>query len=317
MWSIMRKMAFSLPGMMRALSTTVSPFSTETCLWLSTATRGQRRHGLALRAGNQERPLCRGGRSMASCGRSRMPSGMSSRPRECAISVTDTMLRPITATRRPILLRQVEHQLDAVNRRAETGDHHAALGAVEDLFHARADGALRFGIAGTVGVGGIREQQQHAALAVIGQGVQVEQLVIGGGRIDLEIAGVDDDAEGRGDGQRHGADDRVGDVDELDFERSDLHDLLGLHLDEARLFLEFVFLQAPVHQRERESGAVYRDIDFREEIGDRADVVFVAVRQDDGPDLRTGALSGTSGRASPGRRPAARLRGTSSRNRPR
>ena len=39
MWSIMRKMAFSLPGMMRELSTTVSPFSTETCLWLSTATR--------------------------------------------------------------------------------------------------------------------------------------------------------------------------------------------------------------------------------------------------------------------------------------
>ena len=32
MWSIMRKIAFSLPGMMRELSTTVSPFSTETCL---------------------------------------------------------------------------------------------------------------------------------------------------------------------------------------------------------------------------------------------------------------------------------------------
>ena len=32
MWSIMRKIAFSFPGMMRELSTTVSPFSTETCL---------------------------------------------------------------------------------------------------------------------------------------------------------------------------------------------------------------------------------------------------------------------------------------------
>ena len=39
MWSIMRKIAFSLPGMMRELSATVSPGSTEMCLWLSTATR--------------------------------------------------------------------------------------------------------------------------------------------------------------------------------------------------------------------------------------------------------------------------------------
>ena len=74
-------------------------------------------------------------------------------------------------------------------------------------------------------------------------------------------------------------------MDELDLERSDLHDLLGLDLDEARLLLQFVFFQAAVHQRQRESGAVDRDIDFGEEIGDRADVVFVAVGQDDGADL--------------------------------
>ena len=79
------------------------------------------------------------------------------------------------------------------------------LGAAEDLFHARTDGALALGIAGAVGVGGIGEQQQDAALAVVGQGVEVEELVVGGGGIDFEIAGVDDDAERRGDGQRHGS----------------------------------------------------------------------------------------------------------------
>ena len=34
-----RKMLFSLPGMMRELSTTVSPASMWACLWLSTAAR--------------------------------------------------------------------------------------------------------------------------------------------------------------------------------------------------------------------------------------------------------------------------------------
>ena len=66
-----------------------------------------------------------------------------------------------------------------------------------------------------------RQQQQHAALAVVGQGVQVEQFVVGGSGVDLEIAGVDDDAERGGDGQRDRAHDRVGDVDELDLERAD------------------------------------------------------------------------------------------------
>ena len=130
-----------------------------------------------------------------------MPSGILSSPSECAISVTLTMLRPTTATRRPYSCGQVEHQLNAVDGGAEAGDHDAALGAIEDLFHPRAYGALGFGIARPIGIGGIGKQQQNAALAVIGQGVQIEQFVVGGGGVHFEIAGMDDHAERRGDGQ--------------------------------------------------------------------------------------------------------------------
>ena len=70
------------------------------CLWLSTATRDSADIGSPCVPEIRIATLS-GGRSMTSCGRSRMPSGISSRPSECAISVTDTMLRPITATRRP------------------------------------------------------------------------------------------------------------------------------------------------------------------------------------------------------------------------
>ena len=115
------------------------------------------------------------------------------------------MLRPMNATLRPYSWREIEDLLERWIEELKQEITSAALGAVEDIFQARPHGALALGVAGPVDVGRIGEQQQHAALAVIGQRVQIEQLVVGGRRIDLEIAGVDDHAERRGDGQRHGS----------------------------------------------------------------------------------------------------------------
>ena len=55
--------------------------------------------------------------------------------------------------------------------------------------------------------------------------------------------------------------------------------LIGM---KTRLFLEFVFLHAAFHQRQGERRAVDRDIDIAEEIRDRADVVLMAVGEDQG-----------------------------------
>src|ERR1051326_8435936 len=115
--------------------------------------------------------------------------------------------------------------------------------------------------------------------------MQVEQLVVGRGGVDLEIAGVDDDAERGSDGERYGADDGVGDVDELDFERSDFDDLLGLDLDEARLLLELVLFEAALYQGDGEGSAIDGDVDLGEEVWDGADVVFVAVGEHESTDL--------------------------------
>ena len=49
--------------------------------------------------------------------------------------------------------------------------------------------------------------------------------------------------------------------------------------------LQFVLFQAPVHQRQREIGSVDRDVDLREEIRHRADVVLVTVGQDHGAEV--------------------------------
>ena len=129
------------------------------------------------------------------------------------------------------LRRKIQHQLNSVDRRAETRNDQPPLGAIEDVFHAGPHGALGFGVAWPVRIGRIRKQQQHAALAVVGQRVQIEQLVIRGGGIDLEIAGVNDHSKRRGNGQRHRADNRVRYMNELDFERTDLQYLLRLDSD--------------------------------------------------------------------------------------
>ena len=180
--------------------------------------------------------------------------------------------------------RQIEDQLDAVDGGTEAGDHHPALGAVENLFHARADGALALGEAGAVGIGGIGEQQQDAALAVFGEGVEIEQLVIGGRGVHLEIAGVNDHSERRGNGQGHGAHDGVRHADELDFEGADLENLFGLDVDEAGLLIEVVLFHTALDQGQGEIGSVDGDSDIGKEIGDGADVVLVAMGEDQGAD---------------------------------
>ncbi len=185
---------------------------------------------------------------------------------------------------RPNSFESVEDLLEAVDGGTETGDEEAAFGAVEDVFEAGADGALGIGIAGAVGVGGIGKQEQDAAFAVIGKGVEIEEVVIGGGGIDFEIAGVDDDAERGGDGHGNGAHDGVGDVDELDFEGADFYDVFGFGGFEGDVF-DVVFFETAFDEGKGEGRGVDGYVEFGEEEGDGADVVFVPMGEQEGADV--------------------------------
>ncbi len=116
--------------------------------------------------------------------------------------------------------REVENLLQTMNGGTEAGDHQPARRADEQVLQPRPHRPFAFCIPGTVHVGRIRQQQQHPALAIFGQRVQIEQFIVGGRGIDFEIPGVDDDPERSGDGQRHRAHDGMRDVDELDGERT-------------------------------------------------------------------------------------------------
>jgi hypothetical protein len=114
--------------------------------------------------------------------------------------------------------------------------------------------------------------------------MEIEELVIGGSGVDLEIAGVNDHSERRGNGQGHGAHDGVRHADELDLEGADVEDLFGLDVDEAGFLIEVVLFQAAFDQGQCEIGSVDRDSDIGKEIGDGADVVLMAVGEDEGAD---------------------------------
>ncbi len=78
------------------------------------------------------------------------------------------------------------------------------------------------------------KQRENTALAVFGEGVQIEELVVGGRGIDFEIAGMDDHAERGVDRQSNAIDQTMRDLDGMNGEWSDFEALVGAHLAQSR-----------------------------------------------------------------------------------
>ena len=147
------------------------------------------------------------------------------------------------------------------------------------------DGAFAGGVTGALDVGRILEQGEDAALAVFGEGVQVESFVVEGGEIDFEVAGMNDDADGRIDGEGHAVDQGMGDADGLDGEGADGEFLFRRDLDERGFVEKLVLFELAFDVGQRELGGVDGHLEFAEYPGQSADVVFVAVGEDDGADV--------------------------------
>jgi hypothetical protein len=115
--------------------------------------------------------------------------------------------------------------------------------------------------------------------------MQIEGLVIERRRIDLEIARVNHHPERRRDRQCDAVDCRVRHMNELDPEGAGLDDLLGLDRFQPRLLRKLMFLETALDQSQGEGGAVDRDIEFRQKVGDGADVILMAMRQEQRPHM--------------------------------
>jgi hypothetical protein len=161
--------------------------------------------------------------------------------------------------------RQFHRNADAVDGGREAGEEQLLFGPREDLVEAGNDGALAGRVAGAVDVGRVLQERQHAALAVLGKGVQVKGLVVEWRQVDLEVAGVDDDAHGSFDGQRHAIDQRVRYVDRLDGERADGEFFLGRDFDQLDFVEQLVLFKLALNIGQRELSGVDGNLESRSE----------------------------------------------------
>ena len=171
----------------------------------------------------------------------------------------------------------VDHLLNAVNGRGKARQYHAPRRGAAKFFDARNDSALGGREARALDVGRVAEQRQHAFVAVARESVQIERRAVDGRLINLEIAGVNDDAERRAHRQRDAIDGAVRHGNEFDFERADLDQAAGHHFAQRRGVEQAGFFQALFHQRQREARSVNGNVQIAQDVWQRADVIFVAV----------------------------------------
>ena len=161
------------------------------------------------------------------------------------------------------------------------GDQDLALGLGDNIVERPGQAALRGVRARTLDIGRVGQQEQDAAFPPFGQTRQVGLPVVNRRMINLEIAGVDDRAQGSRNGQGRGVHNAVGDRDALDVKRPDLPLLAGTKLVDGRLLKQTPFGQLVANQAQGERRAIDRHVKLLEQIRQGADMVLVAVGEDD------------------------------------
>ena len=184
-----------------------------------------------------------------------------------------------------VLVGKVHGDLDAVDGGGEAGEEEALLGGSEDVVEAGNDGLFAGGEAGAVDVGGVLEEEEDTLLAEVGEGLEIEGVAVGGGEIDFEVSGVDDDADGGVDGEGDAVDEGVRDADGKDAEDAEVEAAAGEDLDELGVVEEAMLFELAFDVGEGELGSVDGDVEVGEDPGEAADVVLVAVGEDDAADF--------------------------------
>ncbi len=134
---------------------------------------------------------------------------------------------------------------------------------------------------GTLDVGGVREKREDAFVAVARECVKVKAGAVDGSLVDFEVAGVDDDAERSADRKRDAIDRAVRDGNKFDLEWVNFDEAARRDFAERRGIKQASFFETLFDEREGEARAEHGHVDIAKNVGKCADVVFVAVRQDD------------------------------------
>ena len=185
-----------------------------------------------------------------------------------------------------ILRRAVDDLLHAADIRRERRDNQTLvvrIGTREHRLKGRVDLLLRLCVAGTLGVRRVGHQHEDALLAELRKPREIDHAALRRGKIDLEVAGVDDDACRRVEREAHRVGNRVVHVDQLHVEAAEMN-VRARRRHMQPDMAEIVLLELVLDQRDRQRRAVDRHADLFEEVRQRADVVLVAVRDHNAAD---------------------------------
>gem|GEM_PF-6332979 len=172
-------------------------------------------------------------------------------------------------------------RLEAGGVGSEGGDQHPALLPLDHVVEAFADSELgpRGGL--LEDVGRIADQSEHAGIAdraQLGLGRGIAQL---GGVVELPVAGVEDAAIGRVDEERVALGDRMGERHVAEAERPEPEVAAEIDRVENDVLEQPLLLELARDQPGGERRRVERHAQIVAEIGDCADMVLMAVGEDD------------------------------------
>ena len=137
--------------------------------------------------------------------------------------------------------RRVEDLLDPGDVAGEGRHDDPAVERLHDLAEGLADGPLGRRVARVLGAGRVGQEAEDAFLAEPGEDREVGQLAVDRGVVELEVAGVDDRADRRPQGDAHRVRDRVADPERHDVEGADVDLVARLERDQ-RVVVELVLL---------------------------------------------------------------------------
>src|SRR5260370_12037287 len=173
-------------------------------------------------------------------------------------------------------------------RRERRKEKLAARGQ-DELYQYRLERTRRAGPAGALDVGRVREQKFDALGAETCEALCIEHDAVDRGRIDLEIATVNNHARRRANRQRERVGRRMGYANRLDLKRpqTENHPRRDLSQIGAR---KLVFDQVAARERERYLAAVHGGRKAFQQVRQRADMVLVRMGEDDALDVEAGPL---------------------------
>ena len=110
-------------------------------------------------------------------------------------------------------------------------------------------------------------------------------MAVRAAEVDLEVAGVEHNADGGVDGKRDAVHQRVSDSDGHDAERPKGETATGKDFDELGVVEKAMLIELAFNVGQGELGAVDGHVEVGKDPGQAADVVLVAVGEDDAADL--------------------------------